>query len=231
MKGFSELRLDYHELEFYFPRKKILLHLKENIGDFDGTMLDVGCGKKPYRVYILSNSKIEKYIGIDIKEAIDYGGEKPEIYWEDGKIPLEDNSIDSAIATEVLEHVPNVTDVLTEVFRVLKPGGVFIFTVPFIWPLHETPHDHYRYTPYALNRLMELAGFKGVKIKAMGGWNAALGQMMALWIKRNFQSRIAKRILYYLFYPIIWTLFKTDKVPDSFKESTMFTGLGITARK
>jgi ubiquinone/menaquinone biosynthesis C-methylase UbiE len=43
------------------------------------------------------------------------------------KIPLPDNSVDSVVSTFVLCSIPNVKSALTEIYRVLKPGGVFIF--------------------------------------------------------------------------------------------------------
>ncbi len=56
-------------------------------------------------------------------------------------MPFEDNVFDCAMATEVLEHCayPEVT--LFEVSRVLKKDGLFFFTVPFVWPLHDCPFD------------------------------------------------------------------------------------------
>ncbi|HMG15614.1 MAG TPA: class I SAM-dependent methyltransferase [Saprospiraceae bacterium] len=231
MKGFSQLNFNYKELEFYFPRKKILAFLKFNIKEIEGKLLDVGCGKKPYKSFILKNNNHLEYIGLDIKNAINYGGEKPDIYWEDGKIPLLDNSIKIAIATEVLEHVQNPNDLLSEIKRVLMPGGILLITIPFIWPFHEIPNDHYRYTPFAIKNLLENTKFRNIKINAMGGWNASLGQMLALWAKRNFKSKVLKLLFSFCLYPVIWALFRFDKLPQIFKEGNMVTGLGIIANK
>lgn len=231
MKGFTEINYTYKELEFYFTRKMILIYLKKNILDISGILLDVGCGKKPYKKFFFENSNIDSYLGLDIKEAIEYGGEKPDIFWEDDKIPLNENTINTAIATEVLEHVPNPELFLLEVNRVLKPKGLLLVTIPFLWPLHEIPHDNYRYTPFAIKRILENSGFVDINIQAMGGWNASLGQMIALWTKRSFKAKLPKIIFTIIFYPIIYLLYYYDKKPKIFKESSMITGLGISARK
>ena len=98
-------------------------------------------------------------------------------------MPFENNQFDSAFGTEVLEHCPYPKAILKEVNRVLKPGGIFFFTVPFIWPLHEVPHDEFRYTPFSLKRLLEESGFEKIELEATGGWHASLAQMLGLWIK------------------------------------------------
>ncbi len=143
----------------------------------------------PYKEYILSNSNVTEYIGCDIENAIYQKKIQPDIFWDGSKIPLEDNSIDSVLATELFEHVPDVTSVLLELNRLLKPGGVLFFTVPFLWPLHDIPYDEYRYTPFSLKRIFENTGYTKITINALGGWNASLATMLGLWLKRSPMSK------------------------------------------
>lgn len=96
-------------------------------------------------------------------------------------MPFEDNSFDSMMATEVLEHCPDPLLIVQEMKRVLKPGGVLFFTVPFLWNLHEVPHDHYRYTPFALERIFRNCGMQ-LELHAHGGWNTSMAQMIGMWI-------------------------------------------------
>ena len=125
---------------------------------------------------------------------------------------------------------------MKEIWRVLKPGGILFFTVPFLWNLHETPNYEYRYTPFALERHLLQSGFTETNIKAMGGWDAALAQMLGLWVRRRLRSGRRKRkllrgTLSRLFLPIIKFLYGCDCPPTDFKEGTMITGLRGTARK
>lgn len=231
MSSFTDIKLNYGQYEFYFPRKEILSFISENLVYLKGDLLDVGCGKKPYKQFILENKDIKSYVGLDIENSLDYGGEKPEIFWHDDKIPADDNTFHSAIATEVFEHINNIREVISEIHRVMAPGSNFMITVPFIWPLHETPHDHFRYTPFALQKILTDAGLRIVKIQPMGGWNAALGMMIALWTKRAFKKKLIKIMLFLITFPVVWLLFKTDKKPTAFTESTMITGLGMIVQK
>lgn len=53
-------------------------------------------------------------------------------------LSFEDASFDLVVSLEVLEHIPNFEDAVSEISRVLKPGGYFVFTVPFILTQYKT---------------------------------------------------------------------------------------------
>jgi SAM-dependent methyltransferase len=93
-------------------------------------------------------------------------------------MPMPDGCVDAVICTEVLEHVGDPGAVLGELYRLLVPGGRIWLTTPFVWPLHEEPYDHYRYTQYALRSLLRQAGFEGVEVVAFGGWFSVVGQLL-----------------------------------------------------
>lgn len=148
----------------------------------------------PYKNFILENSKVTAYTGIDIENALEYDKDvKPDCYWDGITIPFDDYYFNTALATEVLEHCPDPKITLSETYRVLKQGGYFLFTVPFLWNLHEIPHDEYRFTPYALERLLREAGFSEIQITPHGGWHASLAQMMGLWVRRAPLTPIKKK--------------------------------------
>ena len=190
-------------------------------------LLDVGCGKMPYKDYILENSKVSSYVGLDIESAIDYDPNiKPDYTWNGKVMPFESNSFNCALGTEVLEHCPEPEIILKEIFRILRPGGIFFFTVPFLWNLHEVPNDEYRYTPFSLERHLRNSGFNNFELKATGGWHASMAQMLGLWIRRSDMPENKRKLLSSIIKPVMKYLIKIDK-PEfvKFKEGQMITGL------
>ena len=75
------------------------------------------------------------------------------------RIPKEDNAFDTILCIAVLEHVENPEEVVPELYRVLKPGGNLIASVPFLQPEHKVPKDYQRYTKDGLVRLFSHHGF------------------------------------------------------------------------
>lgn len=230
---FIDIKLNPANLDRYTIRTAIFEAIKNNLSRFSGRFLDVGCGKMPYKEYILDNSNVQEYIGLDIETALVYDAQiKPDFYWNGEEMLFEENSFDCAFATEVLEHCPEPEIVLNEVMRVLKPGGIFFFTVPFLWNLHEVPNDEYRYTPFSLERHLKNCGFIKIEIKATGGWHASMAQMLGLWIRRSPMSENKRNFLAYFIKPAMKYLIKIDS-PEKIKftDGQMLTGLYGTAYK
>ncbi len=146
--------------------------------ELHGTMLDFGCGTAPYRHLF----KIDRYLGLEI-DAPGYPLKHAHstLLYSGDRIPLEDESVDSILMTEVLEHVFNPAQVLSEFRRVLRPGGVVLVTCPFAWPLHEEPYDYARYTPFALQHLFQSGGFEVKAIEKTGNWILALVQLLLVF--------------------------------------------------
>ncbi|MDD2542615.1 MAG: methyltransferase domain-containing protein [Desulfuromonadaceae bacterium] len=201
------------------------------MSECQGVLLDVGCGEMPYKSLILSCPGITDYIGLDIENPHYQAKSKPDMYWDGASIPLPESSIDCAIATELFEHVPNLEATLTEIKRVLKPGGKLFFTVPFLWPLHDMPQDEYRYTPFALKRMLLNAGYTGIDITALGGWDASLAQMIGLWVKRSPMDNGKRAEFQRSLFPFYQGLLQSEQAKgqlsfeDMAKDSSMITGL------
>ncbi|MBI6118553.1 class I SAM-dependent methyltransferase [Salegentibacter maritimus] len=230
---FVNINLEDWNLDIFIIRKSIFEKIKGNLEFFTGTLLDIGCGKMPYKEYILKNSSVKEYTGLDIEDALQYDPDiKPDFTWDGKSMPFEADSFDCAFGTEVLEHCPEPEVILKEVFRILKPDGYFFFTVPFLWNLHEVPNDEYRYTPFSLERHLKNSGFSNVNLKATGGWHASLAQMLGLWVRRSPITGRKRKYFSKIIKPIMIKLIKMDKSEKiKFKEGQMITGLYGLARK
>ncbi len=70
-------------------------------------------------------------------------------------ISLPDGSAGTILCIETFEHVFEVRRAFDEVFRVLKPGGMFVLTSPFHFRIHAYPDDYWRISPSCLRRMLE----------------------------------------------------------------------------
>ncbi|MFK5913743.1 MAG: class I SAM-dependent methyltransferase [Woeseiaceae bacterium] len=135
--------------------------VKSQLGILKPTVLDVGCGEKPYKDLFEDC----EYIGLNHSDE----NADPDILGDATDLPVDTESIDIVFTTQVIEHVPEPQKMMNECFRVLKPGGALILSAPFYWPIHEEPYDFYRYTQYGLEYMLKTAGFKSWEIKSDGG--------------------------------------------------------------
>lgn len=78
-------------------------------------------------------------------------------------LPFLDGSFDGVLCTEVLEHLPEPQRAIDEMYRVLAPGGRLLLTTRFLFPIHDAPHDYFRFTKYGLRHL--LRRFEDVRIE------------------------------------------------------------------
>ena len=167
---------------FYFIRKGLLDGIKKNGHYMTGVMMDFGCADSPYRQFF----NVEKYIGLDIAESgHDHSRGEVDVLYDGKKLPFEDNTFDSILSTEVFEHIFNIEEVLGELYRVLKPGGNILLTVPFVWEEHEVPYDFGRYTSFGLYHLLTKNGFKIIKQEKSTNYVETVIQMWITYLCRS----------------------------------------------
>ena len=141
---------------FYFARKGLVKHISELGGQITGRTLDVGCGSKPYAQLYRS----EEYVGLEVDTPQNRAEKKADYFYDGGQFPFASATFDSLVANEVFEHVFNPDQFLGEVSRVLKPGGMMLMTVPFVWDEHEQPRDFARYSSFGIRAILEKHGFE-----------------------------------------------------------------------
>lgn len=155
-----------------------------------GRMLDIGCGRKPYREMFAPY--VDEHAGVE-HEATVHGTEAAEYLASAYSVPVPDASFDTVLCTAVLEHLEEPAVALVEARRVLRVGGVAIYTAPFMWPIHEAPRDFFRYTPHGLRQLFEDAGFDVEEIRPMCGFWASVGQLWVYYLA-GFDHGWARRL-------------------------------------
>lgn len=118
-----------------------------------GRLLDIGCGEKPLTPLLAPDVE---YIGLDYPPTVakGYSG-KADVFGDGQRLPFADASFDCITILDVMEHLPKPNAALDEMLRVLKPGGLLISQTPFLYPLHDLPHDFQRWTAEGLRQFTE----------------------------------------------------------------------------
>jgi len=169
-----------NEWWWFSGRKELILNLIKDIPY--NNVLEIGCGSGELSRYL------KNYIGIDISERT------PFIVGDAQNLPFEDNSFDLILLLDLLEHTDDKI-VLSEVYRVLKPNGYVIITVPtfmFLWSQHDIDNHHkkrYRRGELPLNN------FKIIKETY---WNSILFPIMTLAKKKKTQLTILPKSVNYI---------------------------------
>jgi len=155
----------------------------------DGTILDLGGDKRSgYHELIRGEHKIE-VVNLNRECGPDYEFDLEEIF------PLKNESYDCVLCLNVLEHVFNFQNIVNESFRILKPGGRLIGAVPFLFNVHGSPNDYFRYTKSALVRVTTDAGFKDIEIKELGfGLFSVIYQLKFGLYRPNFIKYVAMNL-------------------------------------
>ncbi|HTC59861.1 MAG TPA: glycosyltransferase [Solirubrobacteraceae bacterium] len=137
-------------------------------------VLDVGAGSAPFRE-LFSHTD---YVTVDRARSLHGAANDFDLVASADDIPLKQASVDAIVCTQVLEHLPEPVDALTEFFRLLKPGGVLFLTAPLVWEEHEKPDDYFRYTRSGLAHILEKVGFEHIEITGRGDCFSTLAQLL-----------------------------------------------------
>jgi SAM-dependent methyltransferase len=173
--------------------------------NFNGKMLDFGCGHKPYKSIF---QHVDEYIGVDFENK-GHSHEKEDIdaYYDGNSLPFPDDYFDCAICTEVLEHVPDIDKSLILLKQVIKRNGKIILTVPFVWPEHEMPFDFRRFTVGGLIKKLEEHGFEVLKSHKNGNYVSVIIQLQIMFIHQLlFRKNVYLNLLINMIFIFPFTL-------------------------
>jgi SAM-dependent methyltransferase len=139
-------------------------NLKKHAG---GKLLDLGCGKIPF--FVVYRDLTSDVVCVDWANT---QHPNPHIDFEaDLNAPLAfaDNSFDTILLSDVLEHIYYPEQLWREMGRILKPGGKLLLNVPYMYWIHEEPFDFFRYTEFALKNFASQAKLNIIHFQALGG--------------------------------------------------------------
>lgn len=168
---------------FYIARRKLYVRINDNKSLIKGNVLDYGCGTSPYKGLFSDTN----YTGADIKT--DNNSKENIIQISNYKVEITDNTFDSVICTEVLEHVPDVYEVFSEIKRVLKPNGILLLTTPFVWPVHAHPYDYRRFTLEGLIKEVEDCKYRIIKSEKTGNYPETIAQLKVFRLFLKFKTQ------------------------------------------
>ena len=122
-------------------------------GRIYGRLLDIGCGSKPLDKCLPDGVE---YIGLDYPPTVVKGYDgKADVFGDGQRLPFKDDSFDCVALLDVMEHLPWPEAAFNEIIRVTHAGGLIITQTPFLYPLHDLPHDFQRWTREGLARFCE----------------------------------------------------------------------------
>lgn len=139
----------------YLERRELRKYIQKFSKSFNGNILDLGCGTKPYKHLFDCYS----YVGLEING----GGINEADYFYDGDIfPFENKSFDGLLSFQAIYQADNIEDIMKEINRILKMNGKVLISVPFIWFDGER-HSERKFSTHYTKKLFGDYGFKIIK--------------------------------------------------------------------
>lgn len=155
-----------------------------------GRVLDIGCGDRRAENLLKANTS---YIGLDYPATTrkGYPGH-PDVYADGQCLPFKDECIDTILLMDVLEHIPSPESVMMEARRVLNHEGRLLIQVPFLYPIHDAPHDFQRWTLHGLLHLLGMHGFSAAVVYSHGTPLQTSTALLAIAIAKAFLDAITR---------------------------------------
>lgn len=144
--------------------------------DLPGPILEVGSYQVPGQEALADLRALfpgREYTGLDVRP-----GPGVDVVADVEALPQADASVGTVLAMNTFEHVPRFWRGFAEVRRVLRPDGALLVSCPFYFHIHGHPGDYWRFTPQALEVLLEdypskLLGWHGAAKRPAGVWALA----------------------------------------------------------
>jgi SAM-dependent methyltransferase len=128
-------------------------------------------------------------------------------------LPFPDASVDGVICKAALEHVRDPQQVVTEIHRILRPGGLVFIIVPFIAGFHASPSDYHRWTQQGVEDGL-MGAFRRVASGVRGGPTSGLCWVLQEWLAMVVSAGWDPlyQVLRLVFMLILWPLKYLDLI-------------------
>ena len=128
---------------------------------------------------------------------------------------------------EVLEHIPDPQTAINNLFKICEKKTKLLVSVPFNFPIHDEPHDYFRFTKYGLAHLFKK--FSNISITERDGWiDVIFVFLIRLKTSKSFFLKIISNmfiIIYYILYPV------NQVLQNLFQFKNMTSGYFIVLKK
>ncbi len=124
-------------------------------------------------------------------------------------MPFEDNSFDTVLNIQVLEHVVDPIRMVQEIARVLTAGGHGIFVIPQTAVMHMAPQHYYNFTRFWIEEVMARSGLEVVQLVPLGGFWSTIASRCVHFIlpatrRRGYSTKECRRnVLFYILFPLM----------------------------
>jgi SAM-dependent methyltransferase len=132
-----------------------------------GRLLDLGCGKVPF--YGMYRDLVTENICVDWENTLHINRHIDQFVDLNGPLPFGNEEFDTILSTDVLEHIARPDCAWAEMARILRRGGKLLLTTPFLYWLHEEPHDYHRFSAHKLRLFCADYGLEVVELNSYGG--------------------------------------------------------------
>lgn len=166
-----------------------------------GPILEIGAYQVPGQEDVANLRPLfagRPYVGLDMRS-----GPGVDCVASVERLPQAAASVGTVLALNTFEHVARFWRGFDEIFRVLRPDGALLVSCPFYFHIHQHPSDYWRFTPEALEVLLEdypqkILGWQGPRQKPLHVWALALRedhppitelQWQSYWQKMNQYAR------------------------------------------
>ena len=166
-----------------------------------GRILDIGCGNRPMEALLGPDTA---YVGLDYPatHAKGYAG-RPDVFGDGQALPFRTESFDVVMALDVLEHLLSPEQCVREAARVLRSGGQLILQTPFLYPLHDMPHDFQRWTLQGLEALVQRQGLTVIERRVFGKPCETAAALTAISLAKGILDSVARRSPTMLLIPLL----------------------------